>query len=154
MVQIHFRISARRAIIKEKQARAGLLAEELEDARGRIRDEKQRLEDFQMVNEELQRQIAEEHLHGGEVCLKRLDQELDDLTQRFEDKKDIIVSLLKRDCCIFRLMLDNLALYLQNEVAILITALTISCKDFIRETDQQVTRSVHQGRFFQKTRSS
>jgi hypothetical protein len=40
--------------ITEEHARAGLLAEELEEARGRIRDEKQRLEDLQMANEELQ----------------------------------------------------------------------------------------------------
>jgi hypothetical protein len=75
------------AVITEEQARAGLLAEELEKARGRIRDAKQRLEDLQMGNKEFQRRLPKEHLHGDIVCLERLERELDDLTQRFEDEK-------------------------------------------------------------------
>jgi hypothetical protein len=75
------------AVITEEHAPAGLLAEELEKARGRIRDEKQRLEDLQMGNEELQRRLPEEHLHGDDVCLEGLERELDDLTRRFEDQK-------------------------------------------------------------------
>jgi hypothetical protein len=46
-------------------------------------------------------------------------------------------------------MLDNLALYFQNEVAILITALRTSCQDFIRETGEQHNRCINEG-FFQK----
>jgi hypothetical protein len=65
--------------------------------------------------------------------------------QEFVLGKDMIVSLLKRDRWIFKLILDNLARYLQSEVAILLTALTTSCKDFIRETSQRTTWSVHQG---------
>jgi hypothetical protein len=71
---------------------------------------------------------------------------------KFVLETDIIISLLKGDRCIFKLILDNLALYLQNEVAILITALTISYKNFIREMDQRATRPMHHGRFFPKTR--
>jgi hypothetical protein len=71
MVHIHFWIGPHRGRNTEEHARAGLLAEELAEARGRIVDEKQRLGDLQMANEELQRRLAEEHLHGNEVCLER-----------------------------------------------------------------------------------
>jgi hypothetical protein len=42
-------------------------------------------------------------------------------------------------------MLENLFLYLQNEVAFLNTAPTISCKDFSRETGQRAARSAPVG---------
>jgi hypothetical protein len=75
------------AVITEGHTHAELLAGKLEKARGRIQDEKRRLEDLPMANEELQRRFAEEHLHGDEVCLERLERELDDLIRPFEDEK-------------------------------------------------------------------
>jgi hypothetical protein len=75
------------AVITEEHARDGLWTEELEEAQGRIRDEKQRLEDLQMANEELHRRLAEKHLHRDEMCLERLERELNDLTWRFDGEK-------------------------------------------------------------------
>jgi hypothetical protein len=71
----------------KEHTRAGLLAEELEETQGRIRDEKQRLQDPQMANEELHRRLAEEYLHGNEVHLERLERELDNLTRQFKNEK-------------------------------------------------------------------
>jgi hypothetical protein len=87
-----FELVPARAVITEEHARAGLLAEELEESWDRVRDEKQYIEDLQMANEDLQRRLAEEHLHGDEVCLERLERELDDLTRRFEDEKAVLQS--------------------------------------------------------------